>query len=213
MLKVKKLLQRVLSAIYNLGVRAHRAERRDAMMRMGLLAIDEHTYGQPEVVHYDGPNGKATIGKYCSIARGLKILAGGMHHPDWVSTFPIRARMDLPGKFADGQPFTKGDVEIGADVWIGVDCTILSGVRIGHGAIIAAGSVCTKDVGPYEIVGGCPARLIRRRFTDEQIAALLRIAWWEWDDEQVKANVELLSSQRVDEFIRRFDPGELATAA
>lgn len=210
---VKKLMQRMLNSIYYSMLRAHRAEGRDHAVRMDLLEIGEHTYGQPLIEYYYGPNAKTRIGRYCSIARGVKILTGGMHHPEWVATFPVRARMRLPGMYEDGQPFSKGDIEIGSDVWIGEDVTILSGVRIGHGAIIATGSLVNKDVADYEIVGGVPARTITRRFSDEQIAALLRIAWWEWDAEKVIENVELLSSPDVDTFIEAHDPERRAIAA
>ena len=83
----------------------------------------------------------------------------------------------------------------------------MSGVTIGPGAVVATRSVVTKDVGPYEIVGGVPAKRIGQRFSDEQIAALLRIAWWDWPIETVKERVGLLSSPDIDEFIARYDPG------
>jgi acetyltransferase-like isoleucine patch superfamily enzyme len=136
---------------------------------------------------------------------GVKILVGGNHHPDWVSMYPVRIAFDLPDKYADGQPWTKGDVVIGSDVWIGQDAMILSGVRIGHGAVVAAQSVCTKDVPDFGIVGGNPARLIRMRFSDSQIQALLRIAWWNWGRDEVIANVGMLCSPDIDGFIRAFD--------
>ncbi len=88
-------------------------------------------------------------------------------------------------------PF-KGDTEIGHDVWIGYDATIMPGVKIGHGAVIASKSVVTSDVPPYSIVGGNPAQLIKKRFDDQTIQNLLEIAWWDWDAEKITANLEAI---------------------
>lgn len=84
----------------------------------------------------------------------------------------------------------KGDIVIGNDVWIGFEAVIMAGVTIGDGAIIASRAVVTKDVPPYSIVGGTPAKLIRKRFTDEQIDKLLRLKWWDWDEEKVRQNID-----------------------
>ena len=93
---------------------------------------------------------------------------------------------------------------IGNDVWIGQDILIVPGVQIGDGAVIAAGSVVTKNVNDYNIVGGNPARHIRNRFTDEQIRALKEIKWWDWPIDKVKAHYHLLQSSNIDEFIEKF---------
>jgi virginiamycin A acetyltransferase len=97
---------------------------------------------------------------------------------------------------------SKGDIAVGHDVWIGVGAMILSGVKIGNGAIVAAGAVVTKDVPPYSIVGGVPAKVIRMRLSDSQIAALEKIQWWSWPPEKVKANLEYFYGD-VDAFIQR----------
>lgn len=120
------------------------------------------------------------------------------------STLPFRARWFLDGAFTDGMPRTNGPVVIGADVWIGTDVLILSGVEIGHGAIVASGAVVAGDLPPYSIAGGCPARALRYRHTEEQIRALLAIAWWDWPDEEIWAAVPMLSSAPIDDFIERF---------
>jgi len=95
---------------------------------------------------------------------------------------------------------------IGNDVWLGRNSLVLSGVTIGDGAVVAAGAVVTSDIPAYAIAGGVPAKVIRYRFTPEQIAALLRIRWWDWPDEAIVAEVDLLCGGNIDEFIRRNDP-------
>jgi serine acetyltransferase len=103
-----------------------------------------------------------------------------------------------------GHPSCKGDIIIENDVWIGAKATIMSGVRIGNGAIVAAGSVVSKDVPPYAIVAGNPAKVVKYRFSDEQIKKLLSIAWWNWDEQKIKDNAMTMWSNNIDEFIEKF---------
>lgn len=103
-----------------------------------------------------------------------------------------------------GHPTTRGDVVIGNDVWLGYKFTVMSGVTIGHGAIVAAGAIVTKDVPPYAIVGGIPAQVIRYRFDKKQIDDLLSIAWWDWDEEKIHNAMPLLLSRDIEEFIDRY---------
>jgi acetyltransferase-like isoleucine patch superfamily enzyme len=103
-----------------------------------------------------------------------------------------------------GHPTCKGDIQIENDVWIGATSTIMSGVTIHNGAIIGAGSTVTKDVPPFAIVAGNPGRIVKYRFTEEQIEKLLQIAWWNWEEEQVKDNAMLMWSSNIDEFINKF---------
>jgi acetyltransferase-like isoleucine patch superfamily enzyme len=166
-----------------------------------------HSYGEPRLVRHEGDVNDLYIGAYCSIAEDVEIMVGGNHRPEWISTFPMRIKFNLPGALEDGQPASKGDVRIGNDVWIGRGSRILSGVTIGDGAVIGAWSVVTKDVRPYAIAVGVPAREIKRRFSDNQVDALLRIQWWQWPDEKVIAEVGALNGGPIDEFINRFDPG------
>jgi acetyltransferase-like isoleucine patch superfamily enzyme len=170
------------------------------------ITMGRHSYGDPLRIWREGPDPSwVRIGSFCSIGYGVLFMEGGNHPTDWVSTFPLRVIFDLPGAHADGHPFDKGDVTVGHDVWIGREARIMSGVTIANGAVIAGYSVVTRDVQPYAIVGGVPAREIRRRFTDEQIDALQRIAWWEWSDEQITARVQNLNGGNVDEFIAQHD--------
>jgi acetyltransferase-like isoleucine patch superfamily enzyme len=177
------------------------------LMAVGVVTVGRHTYpNPPPVAYYKGDTAEVHIGSFTSIASGVEILAGGNHHTDWVSTFPLRIRMDLPGKLLDGQPGTKGDIHIGSDVWLGRHSRVMSGVTIGHGAIVAAGAIVTKDVPPYAIVGGVPAKVLKYRMEPEQIDAMLRIAWWGWSDDEIRSRVDDLSSPDFDGFIRKFDP-------
>ena len=126
--------------------------------------IGKHTYGKPKVFDWND-GGKLIIGDYCSIADGVTILLGGNHRHEWVTTYPFSTTdfNDTWPEASDisGQPWSKGNVEIGNDVWIGYGATILSGVVIGDGAVIAAGSMVVHNVDPYSIVAGNPARLIK----------------------------------------------------
>ena len=96
---------------------------------------------------------------------------------------------------------SKGDIVVGSDVWIGRGSTILSGVTIGDGAVVAAGSMVTKDVAPFSIVGGNPARLIRMRFDEHTVEKLLVLRWWDWDDAKIGRHLHLMLSNRIDEFL------------
>ncbi|MBW3638894.1 MAG: CatB-related O-acetyltransferase [Actinobacteria bacterium] len=105
---------------------------------------------------------------------------------------PVPGLYGLPGAGQDGANIGRGDVTVGSDVWIGHAATVMSGVSIGHGAVIAARSLVTASVPPYGVVGGVPAKLLRYRFDEQTIAYLLEFAWWDWPREQVLANVEML---------------------
>jgi len=127
------------------------------------------------------------------------------HRTDWITTYPIRIKMDLPGAGEDGHPRSRGHITVGNDVWISAGATILSGVTIGDGAVIGARAVVSRDVAPYAIAVGNPAAVARKRFTEEQISALLRIKWWEWPDDLVAERVTMLCSPDIQAFIDRFD--------
>ncbi len=163
--------------------------------------IGEYTYGSPAVLYgKEEMGGDLIIGKFCSIAEDVVILLGGNHRIDWVTTYPFNKLME-EFSFIEGHPTTKGDVIIGNDVWIGYQSLILSGVKISDGAVIAARSVVTKDVEPYTIVAGNPARLIRRRFSEEIIKRLLAIQWWNKDINIIKKYIPLMLSQDIEKFL------------
>jgi acetyltransferase-like isoleucine patch superfamily enzyme len=168
------------------------------------VQIGEYTYGNPEVLMWT-TNYNLSIGKFCAIAQDVRIIVDGNHRPDWISTYPFGEI--IPGfnkNPAYREKAGKGDMRIGNDVWIGSNALIVPGVQIGDGAIIAAGSVVTKNVADYEIVGGNPARHIRYRFNNRQIEALRKLKWWDWPIDKIQANCHLLQSAKIDEFIERF---------
>jgi chloramphenicol O-acetyltransferase type B len=171
----------------------------------GRATVGAHTYGVCTVHVGRGERGRAHLGSYCSIAVGVELLLGGNHRTDWVSTYPFRVLWDLPGALSDGHPRPEPDIEIGSDVWIATKAMIMPGVKIGHGAVIGARALVTSDVRPYAVVGGVPAREIRRRFSDEQVDGLLALRWWEWPEERVRASVDLLSSPDVDALLASAD--------
>lgn len=135
---------------------------------------------------------KLIIGNYVCIASDVTILLGGNHNhrPDWISVYPFQ--QTIKNSFQ-----SKGDTIINSDSWIGMGATIMPGVNIGEGAIVAAHSVVIKDVEPYSVVAGNPAKVIKNRFTDEQIEKLLEIRWFDWTDEEVEKAVPLIMSNNI----------------
>lgn len=168
--------------------------------------IGEFTYGNPTILRWDDET-QLTIGKYCSIAEGVTIVLGGGHRTDWVTTYPLSVFFDELNHCA-GHPSTKGNICIGNDVWIGYGATVLSGVEIGDGAVVAANATVIKDVPPYAIVGGNPARLIKFRFDEETIRRLEQISWWNWSHKTVLERGEKLLSNDISAFLDHFDKGE-----
>lgn len=166
--------------------------KRKYLEKEGLLIVGKYSYGinNLNIHNYKGSLAKVIIGNYCSIGPEVTVITGGIHPINRISTFPFKIQWHLDGRYEDGMPYTKGDVVIGSDVWIGTGVIILSGVHLGHGSVIAAGAVVTKDVPQYAVVGGNPAKLIKYRFNDERISELLEMKWWEWDKEQILAHPE-----------------------
>ena len=183
------------------------------------IEIGEYTYyDDPDgadnflrnvLYHFDFIGDRLRIGRFCAIARGVRFVMNGANHRlDGISTYPFQIFgggweqvMPKPGEL----PF-KGDTVIGNDVWIGYDALIMPGVCIGDGAIIAARSVVTHDVPPYTLVGGNPARPIRRRFGDADIDTLLRIAWWDWPVERITRLLPLIVAGDVAALARMAAP-------
>ena len=135
------------------------------------------------------------IGNYCSIGSGVTFIMGGNqgHRADWVSTFPFHFQANI-FKEASNAYIKSGDTTIGHDVWIGSEAMIMAGVSIGDGAIIASRAVVTKDVPPYAVVGGNPAKVLKYRFDEEKIKVLLDLQWWHWSEEKIKNSMNLLCS-------------------
>ena len=175
------------------------AEYTNKKIRYEKYEIGDYTYGNPIIWDwYDGT--KLKIGKYCSIADDVNIILGGNHRTDWISTFPFECFSEFQdiNNTIEGHPNSKGNVVIENDVWIGNGATILSGLKIGNGACIGAMSVVTKDVSPYSIVAGNPAKHIKYRFEEKEINKLLDISWWDWPEEKVKKNIQKLSSSNIE---------------
>jgi virginiamycin A acetyltransferase len=148
--------------------------------------------------HYEFLGDKLIIGKFCAIAEGIRfIMNGANHNMDGITTYPFNifgSGWEKVTPTVEQLPF-KGNTVIGNDVWLGKNVTVMPGVTIGDGAIIAAESVVVKDVEPYTIYGGNPARFIRKRFSGEQIDVLLKLQWWHWDEEKIFENLEMLTSK------------------
>jgi len=167
------------------------------------MKIGKYTYGDKNIKTYSwGEGSELKIGAFCSIAEDIKVFLGGNHNSNWITTYPFgHINKDTFNKFNGvGHPKTKGDVIIGNDVWIGNSVTIMSGVIIGDGAIIANNSHVVKNVNPYEIVGGNPAKLIKKRFNDEEISKLLKIKWWDFDNNKINEISPLLCSSSLEDF-------------
>lgn len=169
--------------------------------------IGDHTYGSPgSPIIIEPEYAGLKIGKYCSIGREVLMILGN-HRPDTVSTYPFKVLCGFWPEAKDmaDDHFTKGDILIGNDVWIGARANIMSGVTIGSGAIIATAAVVTKDVPPYAIVGGNPAQVIRYRFPDKIIENLLAVAWWDWPEEIIRERMPLLMSDDIERFVQTFE--------
>lgn len=151
--------------------------------------------------HFDFLADKLIIGKFCMIASDVKFIMNGANHlSNALSSYPFAALRNGWEHAMDGKSYpNKGDLVVGNDVWIGYNATIMAGVKIGNGAIIAANSTVVKDVAPYTIVGGNPAREIKRRFSDETIEKLLKLEWWNWEIEKITDNVKHLTGAEVDD--------------
>lgn len=172
------------------------------LIRRHGFRIGGASYGRPKI-RFPGSGATLSIGRFCSFADGVDILLGGNHRTDWISTYPFpEFAVDWPEAAArDDHHATRGHVTIGHDVWIGSQAMILSGVTIGHGAVVAARSVVTRDVPPYSIVAGNPARPVKQRFGDAAITALLDASWWNWSRDRIARNLPLLMSGDVAGFL------------
>jgi chloramphenicol O-acetyltransferase type B len=157
------------------------------------------TYGLPKV-HDDDEGTTLRIGAYCSISSEVQIFLGKNHRVDWVSSYPFPAFF-VEAKHIPEFGVSRGDVTIGSDVWLCANCMILSGVTVGHGAVIGAGAVVTRDVQPYSVVAGNPAKHVRWRFDEKMRQELLATAWWDWPEAELRGIVEILCSDRIPELL------------
>ena len=175
-----------------------------------LASVGKWSYSTSPLKIYRWNDSKIYIGNFCSIGPEVKIIIGGTHRIDWVSTAQINA-----GTFNFNDNFLKAqkikdfknsieDLHIENDVWIGAFSIIYSGVKLGNGSVVAAGSVVTKDVDPYTVVGGNPAKFIKKRFTTKQINFLNSSKWWELDDKKIDTLSKYLLNENVDLFIKKF---------
>ena len=153
--------------------------------------------------HFDFVGDKLTIGKFCMIASDVKFIMNGANHlTDALTTYPFAIFGNGWEDAMNGKSYpNKGDINIGNDVWIGYNATIMAGVTIGDGAIIATNSTVIKDVEPYSIVGGNPAQEIKKRFSKEVITKLLELKWWDWDIEKITRNLQHLTAKEIGNII------------
>ena len=152
-----------------------------------MVTVGKGTYGRLNVLTYNIKT-KLSIGHYCSIAPEVVFIPSADHYLDHISTYPFLVKV----LNKDFEGVTKGDIKVDDDVWIGYRAAILSGVHIGQGAVIAAGTVVTKDVPPYAIVGGVPAKIIKYRFSDELIQELIRVDYSKLTDEMISKHMDEL---------------------
>ncbi len=181
-------------------------------IKVGDYTIYNDFYNDPRdfeknnvLYQYPVNNDKLIIGKFCSIACKAKFLmASGNHTLKSLSTYPFPILYEQwgldAGQVRDAWD-NKGDIIVGNDVWIGYDAIIMSGVKIGDGAIIGTRAIVTNDVPPYTIVGGIPAKVIKKRFSDDIILKLLKIKWWDWPDEKIRANIQRIQSGNIAELV------------
>jgi len=193
-----KIIRIIYRKLYSLFAPLYLSQDR----RYSQYDIGSYTYGKPKVLEWtEGTT--LRIGRFCSISTNVTILLGGDHRTDWVSSYPFSAIFKDAKGFV-GHPLSKGDVVIGNDVWIGTEAMILIGVNIGNGAVIAARAMVARDVPPYAIVAGIPARLVKYRFDDETITALQKISWWDWQIGEIKAAWPLLLSNNISAFTEKY---------
>ena len=168
------------------------------------MEMGKYSYGRPNI-RWSNKDAKLIIGKYCSIASNVNIYLGGNHNINHITTYPFGHIYNDIFKINNTKhPSTRGDVIIGNDVWIADNVTIMSGVTINDGAVICNNSHIVKDVMPYSLTGGNPAKHIKYRFSEEQIQKLLLIKWWDFPEEKLNKYLNLLCSENIDDFINLF---------
>jgi acetyltransferase-like isoleucine patch superfamily enzyme len=204
-LPISKALMKLMSLINN--------DRANLSCKV-FVPYGKHSYGpQPKIIGFMPwvllKARGSKVGNFCSIAQGLRFIFLGKHNAEWVSTYPFDAFYEKwkvntlwhQNGVIDSSRIKPNPIIIENDVWIENNAAIKEGVRIGSGAIVAMESLVTTDVPPYAIVGGNPARIIKYRFSKEQIRDMLEIEWWNWDDTEITKLVPLMLSENIEEFI------------
>jgi virginiamycin A acetyltransferase len=161
---------------------------------------DVHNFEKNVKYHFDFIGDRLIIGKFCMIASGVTFIMNGANHlTESISSYPFGIFGNGWAEAMEGKTYpAKGDTIIGNDVWIGYQATMMPGVKIADGAIVAAHSVVTRDVEPYTLVGGNPAREIKKRFSQDQIQKLLDLQWWHWDIEKITRHVQDLTGNNIE---------------
>lgn len=179
----------------------------EALRRSGKVVVGIGTYGFPTVRTFVHDESRLMVGNYSSLALGATFLLGGEHPLDRPTTYPLRIRSNDSDQGADGFPKFTPDTVVGSDVWIGANSIILGGRRVADGAVVAAGAVVTRDVPPFAIVGGNPARVISYRLDERQRSSLLDLRWWDWPEAQIARATPYLAGKDVGQFIALAEAG------
>ena len=170
-----------------------------------MIHAGRYTYGTQNISIEGNGGYSIRFGAFCSIASRCKVWLGGYHRTDWVTTFPFGHIHQNTFNNFDGQghPIAKGDILVGNDVWIAADCTLMSGINIGDGAVIANNSHVISDVPAYSIYGGNPGKVIKYRFNEEIIKELIELKWWNFSDYKINLLTPFLCSKDIEKFIQQ----------
>lgn len=207
---MNRLLLKVYAHVaYRLGQLGewHQGKLLARMLLRGSVSVGACTYGLRWNT-IDGASGLApvVIGAYCSIAPGVKLLANVDHPTHRPSTFPFKSRFGIAASSNEDafnrDAVTRGPIRIGSDVWLGQAAIVLSGVTIGDGCVVGAGSVVSRDLPPYSVAVGNPCRVVRTRFDEQTVERLLALRWWDLPPECIRKHIDLFYSDDIESFIR-----------
>lgn len=187
---VRSILSKLKLSYYQVKwrkINPHNYTVMNSFVDFNKVIVGKKSYGPLIVLAWGVENELLQIGNFCSIASGVKFILGGNHNLDSISTYPFKSYYENKE-----EALSKGPIIIEDDVWIGTDCILLSGITIGQGSVIAAGSVVTKSHPPYCIIGGNPAKVIKRRFSDDECELLIKnIDYSKLEEEELKKNTDL----------------------